>query len=264
MRAKARRALIEERVLADGEIDFVTLAEEFGVSQMTIRRDVEMLEDRGVVRRVLGGAIAFGGKSTEPSFEARAAEAAESKRHIAKAAAELLRPSETVILDSGSTVLAMAREIRGRDLGLTVITPSILVAAELANEPDTTVILTGGLVRPGELSLIGAEAENTFRNYNCDTYAMGVAGVHAKRGFSDYHRDESSVKKAAIRSADRVIAVLDESKLGRVQLVNVAALQEVEVLVTNGEPDDPTVVAVREAGVNVICVPEDDPLESQP
>lgn len=263
MRAKARRTLIEERVLADGEIDFATLAQEFDVSQMTIRRDVEMLEDRGVVRRVLGGAIAFGGKSTEPSFEARAAEAAESKKHIAKAAVELLNPSETVILDSGSTVLAVAREIRGRGLGLTVLTPSVLVAVELANEPNTTIILTGGLVRPGELSLIGGEAEDAFRNYNCDTYVMGVAGVHPERGFSEYHRDESNVKKAAIRSADRVIAVLDELKLGRVQLVNVAALTDVEALITDGDPDDPTVVAAREAGVHVVCVPDDESPEGQ-
>lgn len=255
-KAEARRALIEERVIADGEIDFATMAQLFGVSPMTIRRDIEALEDRGVVRRILGGAIAFG-KSTEPSFEARAAEDTEGKKRIAQAAVQLLIPSETVILDSGSTVLMVAREIRGRRLGLTVITPSILVAVELANEPDTTIILTGGLVRPGELSLIGREAEDAFRNYNCDTYVMGVAGAHAERGYSDYHRDEGNVKKSAIRSADRVIAVLDELKLGRVQLMKVASLGDVEALVTDGDPNDPTVVAAREAGVQVVCVPNE-------
>jgi DeoR/GlpR family transcriptional regulator of sugar metabolism len=255
VKAQKRQELIEQRVLAQGEIGFESLAEELGVSQMTIRRDVEALEDRGVVRKVLGGAIAFGGKSVEPTFATRAAESAISKRRIAEATADLLRPGETVILDSGSTALAVARAIRERGLALTVITPSIYVAAELNAEPDTTIILTGGTVRPGELSLIGAEAETAFSSYNCDTYVMGVAGLHAERGFSDYHREESRVKKAALRSADRVIAVLDETKLGRAQLVNVASLAEVAVLVTDAAPTDPTVAAVREAGLEVVCVP---------
>jgi DeoR/GlpR family transcriptional regulator of sugar metabolism len=258
VKARSRQLLIEKRVLSEGEIDFESLADELGVSQMTIRRDVEALEERGVVRKILGGAIAFGGKSVEPSFAARAAEFPDSKQRIAKAAVDLLRPSETVILDSGSTVLAVARGIRDRGLGLTILTPSIQAAAELNNESDTTIILTGGMVRPGELSLVGAEAENAFASYNCDTYVMGVAGLHAERGFSDYHREESRVKKAALRSADRVIAVLDESKLGRAQLVNVASLNEVAVLVTDASSEHPTVVAVREAGLEVICVPPAD------
>ncbi|WP_263993650.1 DeoR/GlpR family DNA-binding transcription regulator, partial [Mycolicibacterium fallax] len=166
------------------------LAEEFRVSEMTIRRDIERLEEQGIARRVLGGAIAYGGKSTEPSFDARAAVAAGEKVHIASAVADLLVPRETVVLDSGSTVLAVARAIKGRNLGLTVITPSLLVAVELADEPDTTILLTGGKVRPGELSLIGAEAEDFYLRYNADTYVMGIAGVHGRRGASEYHREE--------------------------------------------------------------------------
>ena len=122
LNAHQRRLAIAARIHADREVDFSSLAREFGVSAMTIRRDIERLEDQGIARRVLGGAIAFGGKSTEPSFAARAAEAADEKIHIARSVADLLTPNETVILDSGSTVLAVARAIRGRDLGLTVIT----------------------------------------------------------------------------------------------------------------------------------------------
>lgn len=254
MAAKKRRAIIEERVATHGEIDFATLSKEFGVSEMTIRRDIDALESSGIVRRVVGGAIAATGKSSEPPFEARAAEAAEGKMHIAEAVVTLLQPHETVILDSGSTVLAVARAIRGKQLGLTIVTPSVLVALELADEPDTTLLLTGGLLRPGELSLIGLDAEETFAQYNCDVYVMGVAGVDAVRGISDYHRGEGSVKKAAIRAADRVIVVVDEVKLGRVQLMNVAPLDAVDALVTDGDPDHPTLVTARDLGVNVLCV----------
>lgn len=254
MEAKKRRELIETLVLSTGEIDFVSLASELGVSEMTIRRDVDSLESKGVVRRIVGGAIALVGKSSEPPFKARSAAAAIVKVRLAEAVVQVLQPHETVILDSGSTVLAVARAIKGRGLGLTIVTPSILVAIELADEPDTTVLLAGGLVRPGELSLVGAETQEMFARYNCDSYVMGIAGVDLDRGVSEYHREEGNVKKAAAKSADRVIVVADQAKLGRVQLMNVAPLGSISVLVTDGDPADPTLVAARNAGVEVVCV----------
>jgi DeoR/GlpR family transcriptional regulator of sugar metabolism len=129
------------------------------------------------------------------------------------------------------------------------------VALELADEPDTTVLLAGGRVRPGELSLIGPETEETFARYNCDTYVMGIAGVDPARGVSEYHREEGSVKRAAMKAADRVIVVADETKLGRVQLVSIAPLSAVNAIVTDGPPDHPALVGARALGVNVVCVP---------
>jgi DeoR/GlpR family transcriptional regulator of sugar metabolism len=255
MGAQTRRELIETLVVSHGEIDFTSLATEFGVSEMTIRRDVEALESKGVLRRIVGGAIATAGKSSEPSFKDRSTAATLAKMRIAEATADLLVPHETVIIDSGSTALEVARAIKGRDLGLTVVTPSIQVAVELADEPNTNVILTGGLVRPGELSLIGFEAEQSFARYNCDTFVMGVAGFDAIRGVTDYHRDESEVKHAALDVSDRIIVVADTSKLGRVQLVNIAESTDINVLVTDADDTDPTVTALRSVGVTVLCVP---------
>ncbi|MBK0418791.1 DeoR/GlpR transcriptional regulator [Leucobacter sp. CSA1] len=251
MNANTRRSLIEEMIAQQGEVSLVDLAEKFGVSEMTVRRDLDVLEEDGVLRKVMGGAIFIGGKSTEPSFHARAAAAAEEKHHLAEIAVGLLKPRQTVILDSGSTVLAVAREIKGKGLGLTVVTPSVLAAVELADEPDTTVLVTGGRLRPGELSLIGSEAEDAFLRYNCDVYFMGVAGVDAVRGASEYHREEGAVKRYAARSADRVIAVVDQSKLGRVQLINVVDAADIDAVVTDAPEDHPTVMQLRESGVVV-------------
>lgn len=175
-----RKQPIRELVLSRSEVEFSSLAQEFGVSEMTIRRDIDALEDEGLVRKVVGGAIALG-KIFEPTFEARSHLDMASKQYIAKYAVEQLSLHETVILDSGSTALAVARAIRGRGLGLTVVTPRLLVAIELASEPNTSVIATGGLVRPGELSLIGVESVDSYSRYNCDTFVMGVAGVHDQR-----------------------------------------------------------------------------------
>ena len=124
MDAKARRDRIRARVGTEREVGYAGLAAEFGVSEMTIRRDVEALEALGVVRRIVGGAIGLKGKDTEPPFATRVANAAEEKRHIADAVADLIGPAETVILDSGSTALAVARSLKGRHLGLTVVSPA--------------------------------------------------------------------------------------------------------------------------------------------
>lgn len=253
-----RRALIEERVVKTGEVAFGELADAFGVSEMTIRRDIEALQDQGVVRRVSGGAIALTGTAFEPSYRLRAGRAVDSKAHIAEEIVTLLRPGETVVLDSGSTVASVARAIRGRELGLTVLTPSITVATTLAEDPGTRVILAGGTVRPGELSMIGSEVEQFFERYNCDTFVVGVAGVDALRGLTEYHPQEASVKKAALRASSRVLVGADATKLGRVHLVNVAPLTAVAALVTDGPPEHEVLRAARDVGVDVVTVSAPD------
>lgn len=259
----SRTQRIRERLLIDGEVEFGILATEFGVSEMTVRRDIDALESQGLVRKVIGGAIALG-KISEPTFEARAGLDVTGKRHVAEYAVSQLTPHETVVLDSGSTALAVARVIRGRGLGLTIITPSLLVATELRAEPDTTLLLTGGLLRPGELSLIGIEAVESFRRYNCDTFIMGVAGVHPRRGFTDYHRDESAVKRAAIEASDRLIVLADQSKVGLAQLSSIAPLAAAEMIVTDAPPESPALIAATTAGVSVVTVPGrgDRPVDS--
>lgn len=252
MNAKERRTLIEEWVIRRGEVTFSELAEEFGVSEMTIRRDIHNLEDEGILRRVSGGAISVTGTAFEPSYDLRARHAADSKAQIAQEIAKLLRHGETVALDSGSTVALVAQAVRGRGLGLTVVTPSLSVATTLADEPETHVILTGGTVRPHELSLVGAEAEHTFARYNCDTFVIGVAGVDAERGLTEYHPAEASVKQAALRASARVIVGADAAKLGRVHLVNIAPLSDISTIVTDAPDDHPVIVAARAAGVEVI------------
>lgn len=254
MDVNERRRVIEERVTRVGEAQFARLAQELGVSEMTIRRDIEALQKAGVVRRISGGAIAVGGTAFEPSYGARAGRAVGSKAHIGEAVASLLAPGETVILDSGSTVASVARAICGRGLGLTVVTPSIIAATALADEPGTTIVLVGGELRPGELSLIGADAERMLAQYNCDTFVAGVAGVDGARGLTEYHPQEAAVKRAAVRAASRVIVGADAAKLGRVHLVSIAPLSAVEVLVTDAQPHDPTVREAWDAGVDVISV----------
>jgi DeoR/GlpR family transcriptional regulator of sugar metabolism len=249
-----RRSFIADRVTSSGEVEFAVLAETLGVSEMTIRRDIEFLESEGVLRRILGGAISLQGTSAEPSFDSRASASAREKEHIAEAVVDLLVPGETVLLDSGSTVLSVAREIRKRGLELTVVTPSALAGLELSDSPGVTVYLIGGLLRPHELSLIGPETISAIERFNCDTYVMGVAGVDAIGGISEYHYEEAHVKEAGMKVATRVIVAADQTKLGRSALVKIADLSDISILVSDAPKRNRTVAAATRLGVQVVSV----------
>jgi DeoR/GlpR family transcriptional regulator of sugar metabolism len=239
-----------------GEVSIADLAGRLDVSEMTIRRDLGELETRGLARRVAGGAIYVGdsAKRDEPPFGARALTEAPAKSHIATRVADLIRRGDVVYFDGGSTILAVARATKGRGLGLTVVTTSLLVALEMADEPNTDVIVLGGVLRPGELTVIGQTAERHLDAYNVDICLLGVGGVDPDRGLSDYHLGEAQLKAIAAGRADRVVAVVDRTKLGRVLLRKVADVAAIHVLVTDAPEADPQVARLRERGVDVITV----------
>lgn len=254
MTAGHRRQQIEQKLKREGEVEFAGLAAEFGVSEMTIRRDLEALESQGVSRRVRGGAIAIGNAGAEPPYDIRASHASSAKSHIAEATRALLAAGETVIIDSGSTALAVAKALRGHDLGLTILTPSLLVAGHLHDEPNTTIYVTGGQLRAAELSLVGPTAEESFARFNADVFIMGVAGIDARAGVTDYHYGEAHVKRAGMQSARRTIVVADAEKLGHVQLISIADFSEIDSIVTDAPADHPTLEAARRAGCQIVNV----------
>jgi DeoR/GlpR family transcriptional regulator of sugar metabolism len=192
-------------------------------------------------------------RSYEPPFATRAVVAHPAKAAIAAAAADRVEYGETAILDVGSTTLELARCLRGRG-GLTIVTPSVHAALELANEPNIRIILTGGIVRAGELSLIGDLAERTFAELNCDVLFLGVGGIHPTKGLTEYNLDDTRVKRAALRTASRCVVLADATKLDRVCLATIASLEEIDVLITDAGSGHHVVKAAREAGVEVVSV----------
>lgn len=257
MSSSDRRGSIRGLLVDRGEVAIVELAAEFDVSEMTIRRDLEALESQGIARRVRGGAISTVSRSYEPPLAARSSEALGAKAAIARAAAGQIDYGETAILDVGSTTLELAKQLRGRG-GLTIVTPSINAALELANEPSTRVILTGGIVRPGELSLIGDLAERTFAELNCDVLFLGVGGIHPDKGLTEYNVDDTRVKRAAIQAAARCVVLADHTKLDRICLATIAPLEQIDVLITDAAASHPVAAAVAERGAEVISVPNEE------
>lgn len=247
----SRRSEIAALLATAGEASIASLASRFGVSEMTIRRDLEALEAEGGIRRVRGGAISVVSRSYEPPIVERALASAAAKRAIGQAAASLLSDGEIAILDVGTTTLELARALSGHR-SMTVVTASLLVAGELANATGIRTLVTGGVLRPGELSLIGHRAEESFADINCDTVFLGVAGIDADRGLTEYNLDDARVKRAALSAARRCVVLADQTKLGRVTFASVAPLSVVDVLVTDADPDHPVVVQAADTGVEIV------------
>jgi DeoR/GlpR family transcriptional regulator of sugar metabolism len=253
MKTTHRRSVIVSQLAERGEVTIADLATALDVSEMTIRRDLELLEMEGIARRVRRGAISTVSRSHEPTFAMRATRALEAKRAIGRAAAALIQEGETAFVDVGTTTLELARHL-AKLRRLTVVTSSIRVAAELGQSVEISVIVTGGTLRHDELSLVGPPAEDPFAELNCDVAFLGVAGVDARKGITEDNIDDTRIKRPALASARRCIVLADRSKIGRIAFASVAPLSAVDTLVTDAPPDHPTVVAGVEMGVRVVHV----------
>ncbi len=238
MQFEQRQGLILESLASQGSVRVADLQKLCDVSDMTIRRDLETLEQQGLLKRTHGGAVAAVSGSYEPPFASRALLAQSAKERIANLAASRIHDGDTVIIDVGSTTLAVAHLLRNRSQ-LTVLTPSLRIATELADSPGIRLMLTGGSIRPGELSLVGPLAEVAFENFIFDHFVMGVGGIHPTAGVTEYNLDDARVKRRALESAQSRMVVADRSKLGNVAFAKVCPLTEIDVVVTDDRPDVP-------------------------
>ncbi len=262
MSTDLRRRAILTKLKNAGEVSIGDLVDEFGTSSMTIRRDLEFLEMEGLARRVRGGAISSLGRSFEPPIALRAGISNKVKELIGRAAADLIHENETVIIDVGTTTLELAKALN-RNLKLTAITSSLQIASELSTKPEIRTIVTGGVLRTGEMSMIGNTAENTLSSFNCDTVFLGVGGISADKGLTEFNLEDAQVKQAAIKSSRRCVVLADASKLGKVAFASVATADEIDVLITDAEPSNPVIRELENLGVEVIHVEQNEQIEEK-
>jgi len=234
MLAKQRQAVILEEVRRSGGVRVSDLTELLQVSDMTIRRDLDVLAESGLVEKVHGGATAVGERSTfEPGFEAKSFRERPEKEAIAELAATLVRPGSAIGLNAGTTTWALARRL-GEVPNLTVVTNSIQVAGVFHQHDrgDQTVVLTGGLRTPSD-ALVGPVAIGAIRSLNLDVVFMGVHGMDPRRGFSTPNLMEAEANRALAEAARRVVVVADHTKWGVIGLCSILALDQADVLVTD-------------------------------
>lgn len=239
MLAQQRQALILEEVERTGAVRVSDLVRMLGVSDMTIRRDLDVLAGQGVVDKVHGGATlratSPGQRSTdEPGFEAKSVRQLAEKDAIGRRAAALVEPGTAIALTAGTTTHALARHLDAP--GITVVTNSIRVAEVLHQHdvPNQTVILTGGLRTPSD-ALVGPVAVDALRALHVDVCFMGVHGMDERTGYTTPNLMEAETNRAMLQSARRLVVVADHTKWGTFGLARIARLEEAHVLVTDAD-----------------------------
>jgi len=227
-----------------------------GVTDETIRRDLARLADQGVVRRAHGGAVAIRpGDETDTSFRLREHE--REKVAIGRRAMELVSDGTSIILDSGTTTLCLARALRARQ-DLVVVTTAVTNALELVGNPRTTVVMTGGVIRPTTFGASGQLAAATLRGLHVDQTFLAIHSVSAEGGLTYPLFEEVDAKRAMIEAASEVILLADHSKFGRQALVRVAPITAVHRIITTPGVDADELAAIRDLGIEVIVAELDN------
>lgn len=270
MLARQRQSVILDEVRRAGAVRVSDLVERLGVSDMTVRRDLDVLAARGLVEKVYGGATSVDGRSVdEPGFEAKSVRQLPEKEAIGRAAAAFVRPGTAIGLSAGTTTWTLAAFLADIP-DLTVVTNSIQVADVLrqGGRTDRTVVLTGGVRTPSD-ALVGPVAVQALRSLHLDVVFLGVHGVALRSGFTTPNLNESETDKAFVEAGGRLVVVADHTKWGVVGISTIASLAEADVLVMDeGLPADARESLPEEVGELVIASVrgqrDDSPVEDSP
>jgi DeoR family transcriptional regulator, fructose operon transcriptional repressor len=251
--AEERQQAIAGLVTQRGRVAVTAVAEHFGVTTETVRRDLALLERAGMLRRVHGGAVPVGTLTVvEPGLGERRNTRTEAKRRIAAAALGLLPGTAgSLVLDGGSTTAALAELLPG-DRALVAATNSVPIAARLAASPGISLHVLGGRVRGITQTAVGESTVAALTPLRADVVFLGTNGISVGHGFSTPDEAEAAVKRAMARAGQRVVVLGDSSKLGREHLVRFAALEDVDVLVTDDEADPAVVAELELSGIEVL------------
>ena len=233
-----RRATESELLSIKGFMTLAELVQNVGVSESTVRRDLELLEEQGLIRRTYGGAVYVKDSSTHSlAFADRQTTAAAEKGAIAQTVAQMIRPGRTVILNGGTTCFEVAKAIAG--LRLSVITNSVPIASILSAELATEVTLVGGYVYPRTGVALGATAEEMLEGLHAGQLVLSCAGVTADGAFN-CNQMMVDVERKMMQAADETILAVDHTKFGMRAVVKLCDLDELDVVVTDGGVDDDT------------------------
>ena len=251
-----RMEIILSELKQHGIVTVDELAEKINTSRSTIRRDIDELEDMNSLKRIRGGAVSLSTGTTahEPPFTVRQDMFLEEKARIAKAACELVRSNETLLLSCGTTIHEFAKALTAINPPLYVATNDLMIAMELAYHPNIELIVLGGSLRHNHFSLNGFFAENAITQIHADKAFLGVDAIDFNIGFMNFSVEEIQAKKIMIQAAKEIIVLCDHSKFEKVAFVNMCAFRDVDLLITGKETPQHIVEKLEEEGVRVMVV----------
>jgi DeoR family transcriptional regulator, aga operon transcriptional repressor len=258
--AKSNRLLVEERrrkilemVKETGRVTAVEIVRRFDISAVTARTDLKVLAENGNLVRSHGGAVSPQEPTRDYPVSLKAVLHHEEKVRIGQAAANLVRPGETIILDNGTTTLEIARQLKTmRVQGLTIITNALNIASELSDCPGLTLIMVGGLLRQISCSFVGPQAEAMLTQLHADRLFLGVNGFSLDTGPSTPDVLEAHLNECMMNAARETTIVADHSKLGRRSVSRIGAIDKVQRLITDAKAQPGFLDAVRQLGIDVV------------
>ena len=249
----ARRATIQRQLLLDGNVTVETLARELGASVATIRRDLTTLENDGIVRRTHGGATVTTPRGADQAFALREQTDRDAKRGIARLAIQLVKTGQTLFMNDGSTVLALAREIAASSIALTVVTPGANIAMTLSENPRVSTYLAGGLIRHRTLGTTGDFVERMLSVFNADLMFVAADGFSVSEGLMFSYEEDAKIARIMNERATTTVVLAAESKLGQRDRITAVPARFIDILITDCT-DEMRIDEFRKLGVSVIVV----------
>ncbi len=244
-----RRNQIADMIEEQQAITNKEIIERFNISIETVRRDLAYLESQGVLTRVYGGAVKKEVVRTETLYSGREQENSEEKHLIAEAAEAFIEPNDIVFFDLGTTVELVAQKLK-KSKNIHAFTNAIRTAVTLS-EKCAEVILSGGRVRPGELSLSGTLAENSLSKFNINIAIIGAAGI-TENGVSDFITEEAGIRSQIIQNANKVIVLADFAKFGINAICRVCSLEDIDVIITDAKAPKSFLKKLEKKGIRVV------------
>lgn len=249
--AAERREQIALLLARQGVVRVGELSTTLGVSEVTVRNDLDEMAREGLLLRERGGAVTVSRTSLTIAFEQRASLNLDEKRRIGRAAAQLVKPRDTIILDAGTTVMEMAKSLNSVS-PLTVVTNALNVTTVLGALPDVDVIQVGGSLSRDTISTVGAHAERTLGELVVSKAFLGTHAMDLVAGVTDTSIEIAQVKQAMIRAARQVILLADSSKWGQIAFAKVAPLRAIHTMVTDSNLTQEARIAIERMGIELI------------
>ena len=251
----ARQEHILHQLQETGSVSIDQLCTSLGASIATVRRDLEDLEGRSLLKRVRGGAVPIGPLFYEPfrndaSFQDKVSSFADEKRRIARAAAQLVQTGQTVVLSGGTTATEVVRSLKVLS-GISIITNTVNIAMELSNRKDIEVIVTGGHLRGNWFTLIGPIANHATEMLFADIMFLGVDGIHAEHGLTCTNPSEAELLRKLVAHSTVKVAIADRSKLGAISKWLLCPTREIDQLITDSGASDEAIAPFQKLGIAV-------------
>ena len=257
MDTRQRRDLIVQRILEQGRVQVADLVEEFHLTDTSIRNDLTILEEMGLLQRIHGGAVSTSRSIQLAAYKTRMEHNREHKARIAAAAARRLEAVDILLLDSGTTVQYLARQIPAqmqRSGRLRIVTNSIPILEEIGNWAPHNLLLLGGIFLPEHQSTVGPETLSALQQINATVAFLGCDGLTVDGGITSAHPLVAEVGRMMADRAERVIVLADSSKLDRAGFVPIISLDEVDLLITDKEAPQSSLDQLRSTGIEVQAV----------